>query len=62
MQFKIALPAISSKMQEPAARTRGKRRTFCRLGGIQSMEANSRLVSAIHRDLRQLLKKTFLLD
>jgi DNA-binding NtrC family response regulator len=47
---------ISPKMQVNLLRVLEEKK-FCRLGGNQSIDVNFRLVSATHRDLRQLLRE-----
>jgi len=47
---------ISPKMQVNLLRVL-EEKNFCRLGGNQSIDVNFRLVSATHRDLRQLLRE-----
>ena len=47
---------ISPKMQVALLRVL-EEKTFCRLGGNQPIETRFRLVSATHRDLRQLLRE-----
>ncbi|MCJ8500193.1 sigma-54-dependent transcriptional regulator [Desulfatitalea alkaliphila] len=47
---------ISSKMQVALLRVLEEKK-FCRLGGNQPIETRFRLISATHRDLRQLLRE-----